>query len=285
MLENNLTWIEKIKQYCLKYDIPLSYLAEILNEPKVIPMVRGKAFEFSALLRLQQILPTTEWIVDKPAVNAQFGLHDVDIRVIHKPTRKIIRVECKLAGKGNFRLQKDGSTAIKVKCMRSRTLGTAKVAELSKKIGISEALLSVHNDQYLPTDFDAVITSIGNAFYETNDETDAYEWQPSKEGIHFLEQLASFHNESITHLQKFAYHAMYIAPSADLAITTANPHICTRTKCTDKQNCGFIPNYPIIKFPTNRYIPTETWHYINESNNVFHRILQKTDLRLYQGEI
>jgi hypothetical protein len=186
MLENNLTWIEKIKQYCLKYDIPLSYLAEILNEPKVIPMVRGKAFEFSALLRLQQILPTTEWIVDKPAVNAQFGLHDVDIRVIHKPTRKIIRVECKLAGKGNFRLQKDGSAAIKVKCMRFRTLGTAKVAELSKKIGISEALLSVHNDQYLPTDFDAVITSIGNAFYETNDETDAYEWQPSKEGIHFF---------------------------------------------------------------------------------------------------
>lgn len=285
MLKHNSDWVEKVIQYCIKYDIPISHLAEILNDPKVIPMVRGKAFEFSVLSRLQQILPTDEWIVDKPSVNAQFGIHDVDIRVIHKATRKTIRVECKLAGKGNFRLQKDGSATIKVKCMRSRTLGTAKVVELSKKMNISETLLSVHNDQYLPTDFDIVITSIGNAFYTTNEDTDDYEWNPSNSGLQFLEQLAQFYDEPITHLQEFAYHTMYIADASNLAISTTNQHTCTRTKCVDKQNCGFIPNYPIIHFAKNAFFPTKNWYHIDKSVEIFSRMLEKSSLRLYEGEI
>lgn len=150
----NELWVAKVKDYCLKYDIPLDYLSDIINEPKVVPMIRGKAFEISAMLRIREILPSETWFVDKPSMNAQFGFHDIDVRVIHKPTRKIISIECKLAGKGNFRMLPNGDVQIKVKCMRSRTLGAAKVAELSKKMNIDEHLLAIHNDQYLPTDFE-----------------------------------------------------------------------------------------------------------------------------------
>lgn len=42
-------WQQKIEEYCEKYNIPISYLAETLLEPKVVPMIRGKGFEFSAM--------------------------------------------------------------------------------------------------------------------------------------------------------------------------------------------------------------------------------------------
>lgn len=79
-------------------------MSEILSDPKVIPMIRGKAFEFSAMLLLQNILPKSDWVVDKPVMNAQFGLHDMDVRITHQKTQKVIGVECKLASKGSFKI-------------------------------------------------------------------------------------------------------------------------------------------------------------------------------------
>ena len=86
------SWKEKVKEYCEKYSIPVLYLAETLYEPKVVPMIRGKAFEFSVMIALQEILSKDEWLVDKPMMNAQIGFHDIDVRVLHKPTNKIVRV-------------------------------------------------------------------------------------------------------------------------------------------------------------------------------------------------
>lgn len=53
-------------------------------------MIRGKAFEFSTYSRLKQILPAEEWTVTKPVMNAQTGTHDIDLRVLHNLTGKII---------------------------------------------------------------------------------------------------------------------------------------------------------------------------------------------------
>ena len=39
-----MNWTEKTRLFCEKYNIPLNFLADTLNEPKVIPMIRGKAF-------------------------------------------------------------------------------------------------------------------------------------------------------------------------------------------------------------------------------------------------
>ncbi|MEK7174887.1 MAG: restriction endonuclease [Patescibacteria group bacterium] len=259
-------WKEKIESYCKKYNIPLFYLAETLYEPKVVPMIRGKAFEFSVMTILQKILPKNVWQIEKPVMNAQIGFHDIDVRVLHKPTQKLIRIECKLAKKGGYRLFPDGHSEIRVKCMRSRTLGESKVKELAPKLGVTEKSLSIHNDQYLPVDFDIVISSIGNAFYTTDKNTGFFEWKPTKTGEEFLRKIKPHGYEK--NLKDFAFEAIYVAKTKNLAI--GNNHIvCTRAKCKNKKSCGFIPNYPIIYFDKKTNYPNNNWVSIDKSLNVF----------------
>ena len=267
---NNKTWIEKVESYCIKYNIPLTYLAEIINEPKVVPMIRGKAFEFSAMLRLQEIL-SPNWLVDKPVMNAQFGFHDMDVRVKHVATGKTIGIECKLAGKDNFKKLKNGTYQIRVKCMRSRTLGDAKVKELAPKIGVDFDLLKIHNDQYVPENFDVVLTTIGNAFYDTNSETDAFDWHPNAVAIEFLEKLFKTNNPE--DLQNLTFNNMYLAHSQDLKISPVNNVVCSRSQCPKPTDCGFIPNYPVIYFDENGLLADNRWHSIEDAESFFTRIL------------
>lgn len=258
-------WKEKVKKYCEKYNIPILYLAETLYEPKVVPMIRGKAFEFSVMMALQKILPQKDWEVKKEVMNAQLGFHDVDVMVVHKPTKKAIHVECKLAKKGGYRLFPDGHSEIRVKCMRSRTLGSSKVKELAPKLGVSEKSLAVHNDQYLPADFDIVVSSIGNAFYTTDKKTGLFEWRPTKEGEKFLYKIGASMGEN---LKDFAFGTLYIAKSSDLQIGN-NGIGCTRAKCKNKKACGFIPNYPIIFFDKSTNQPKAGWVPIEKSLALF----------------
>ncbi len=265
------TWEKKVKEYCKKYNIPTFYLAETLYEPKVVPMIRGKAFEFSVMIALQEILPKEEWQVDKPMMNAQIGFHDIDVRVLHKPTKKVIRVECKLSKKGGYRKFTDGHSEVRVKCMRSRTLGTAKVRELAPKFGISEKVLSIHNDQYLPADFDIVITSIANAFYTTDKKTSYFEWKPSRDGEEFLYKIGASKNEN---LQDFAFKTLYVARTEDLKIGD-NGVVCTRAQCKNKKKCGFIPNYPIINFDQKTNKPINKWVGLDDCLDLFQSFVNK----------
>jgi hypothetical protein len=268
-------WQSKIIDYCKKLNIPLGYLSETLLEPKVVPMIRGKAFEFSVMLKLQKALPSARWEVKKNMLNAQLGSHDVDVEVIHKATGKKIKIECKLAGKGSYKLCPDGHSEIRVKCMRSRTLGKAMVASLAPKFGISESVLEIHNDQYFPKDFDFVVTSIGNAFYSTNTTTKLFEFKPTGEGVKFLESLQkSFPDESDESLQDFAFNKMYIARTYDIAITKENTDItCTRKAC-GKDDCGFIPNYPVIRFGEKSFSPVNRWYLLEDSETLFESFIK-----------
>lgn len=122
-------WINDIRKYCHSLNISINDLYKIVTDLKVSPMIRGKAFEFSTYARLKQILPGEKWIATKPMMNAQTGTHDIDIKLEHKGTGKIISIECKLAKKGDFKVLKQnksglgqkGDYLIPVKCMRSRT--------------------------------------------------------------------------------------------------------------------------------------------------------------------
>jgi len=53
-----MSWVEEVQAYCAEYNIPIGYLADTLYEPKVVPMIRGKAFEFSVMQALQNVLPS-----------------------------------------------------------------------------------------------------------------------------------------------------------------------------------------------------------------------------------
>jgi len=264
-----MTWIQKVSEFCQYYNISLEYLAETLSDPKVIPMIRGKAFEFFVTESLKRVLPSSEWEVEKPFLNPQLGSHDSDVRVIHIQTGKVLSVECKLADKGSYRYaEKEKLNLFRVKCMRSRTLGEAKVKQLAPTYGVSESVLKIHNDQYLPTDFSIVITSIGNAFYDTDKESGVFVWKPSKRGELFLENLQQLYGIS-NDLKDFGFSRRYVARAYDIAIKDINAITCTRRKCDNKQNCGFIPNYPVIAIPDQSRHPFSRWTPIEESVRVF----------------
>lgn len=259
-------WREKVEQYCDKYNIPVSYLAETLYEPKVVPMIRGKGFEFSVMMVLQETLPRNEWRVSKATMLEETSFHDTDIRVFHKRTGRVVRVECKLAKKEGYKVYADGHSEIRVKCMRSRTLGAAKVKELAPKLGVTEQALSIHNDQYLTADFDVVVTSIGNAFYRTDKETGYFEWRPKEAEEKFLLELGCSDDEG---LKDLTFQRMYVARTQDIAATAGSGVVCTRKACTNKSNCGFVPNYPIIRFDAGKTKPVNAWVPIDECPNLF----------------
>ena len=268
-IHKNNSWSSKVYSLCIKYNIPINYLAEIMLDPKVMPMLRGKAFEYSVLEKFSSILDQENWVVDKVAMNAQYELHDEDITVTHKETSKKIRIECKLSDKESYRC-KNGVSIIRVKCMRSRTLGENKIKTLAPKIGIPENVLKVHNDQYTINNFDFVVTSIANAFYRTDKKTGLYEWKPTEIELEFLKNLSQNSNiNSSDELKSFAFNKIYIAKSTDLHIVPKNSVLCTRRTCTNKSNCGFIPNYPIIKFNLQTKLPYTPWYEIEHSLPLF----------------
>lgn len=274
----NENWKENLINYCNDYDIPIKYLVEVINDPKVIPMIRGKAFEFSVMQKLKEIIPQDEWIIEKPMINAQSGFHDIDIRMIHKKTDGVIRIECKLAKKESYKLLNDSSnqSVILVKCMRSRTLGERETTSRAPQLGIDKSILQIHNDQYLPQDFDIVITSIGNAFYITNEESGLYMWKPTKKGSEFLNNLRSLDwEQEYKTLKDFTFNRMYVVKSADLAVNKQNKVICTRRKCKKKESCGFIPNYPAIIFD-NTSKPINNWIRIEDSLPIFQSFIEKS---------
>jgi hypothetical protein len=231
MTEQKILWQDQILQYCDKYSLPIEYLPDVLYEPKVIPMIRGKAFEFSVMLTLQKYLPNTEWEVVKIPSNAQLGIHDVDVQVTHRTDSRVIRVECKLAKNKGLRITRNGEFSVPIKCMRSRTLGKAQVARLAPKLDIAPNVLMVHNDQYLPTDFDVVITSIGNTFYQTNKKTGLYEWKPGTSEKQFLQALRI---SAVDDEKSLAFDKMYVARSVDIVIGKETGVVCTRKKCKKK---------------------------------------------------
>jgi hypothetical protein len=256
---DNKDWLSELCEFCDRYDMKIEHLAKVLNTPKVIPMIRGKSFEFSVKDRLDIILPETQWEISNPYMNAQTGLHDIDVEITNRTTHKKYSVECKLAKKGSFKFHK-GNFSVQVKCMRSRTLGVEVAKKRAEKSGEHFEILTTHNDQYRTSDFNLVITSIGNAFYETNEEG-VFFWSPKASADTFFKLLGLTGHQD-------TFNKMYVARSYELSSSTNNGISCTRKKCTNKTNCSFIPNYPIIRFDPNTGKPLHPWYPIEEIETV-----------------
>ncbi len=143
---------QKLEQYCKKYAIPLDSFFEIINDQKVVPMLRGKGMEYNVFLVLSTILNSAEWVVTKLNLSAQPGLLDEDISITHRNTGTRLIVESKSAVRGSMRT---GSRArlhrvphFHVKSHRSRSfIGRA------------------GNDRYQATDFDIMVTNPSNALF------------------------------------------------------------------------------------------------------------------------
>lgn len=143
------------EKYCEKYFIPREYLIRILEDTKVVPMIRGKASEYNAFKFLRDNLNDLDFDVQKLNINAQPANYDEDVTITHRITGVRLTVEVKNAARGSF---KDGRRCrnfkgpqFKVKCHKSRS-------NLEK--------ISTTNDRYLASDFDIIAATPLNSIYK-----------------------------------------------------------------------------------------------------------------------
>ena len=268
---NSSKWATDLMTYCNEFNIPIAFLAEIMQDAKVNPMIRGKGFEYSALDSLRKSLSNKIWQVTKPSMNASAMFHDVDILVKHLGSQVDISVECKLSGKGSFKQHRDGRVLASVKCMRSRTLGVELINQRAPQMGVSVPHLTAHKDSYLSSDFDIVISSLGNAFYETDEVTGSYVWKPKIEDREILQKILG---PDISDQKRGAFEYFVVAKASDLA-PKAGFKNCPRNACKKKSTCEFIPNYPVVEFDLSTGNPKAPWHKFNKIEQILNEFLSK----------
>lgn len=144
---------KELVAYCRKYNIRVEDFFAILNDQKVIPMLRGKAAEYDAVFALRLLLDPQVWIVNKLNLNPQPGTSDQDIGVTHRRTGIQIIIETKSAVRGSMsagvKTRKHKVPHFNVKCHRSRSNKTLP-----------------YNDRYLASDFDIIVSTPTNALFE-----------------------------------------------------------------------------------------------------------------------
>ena len=153
--EERLKIYHSINEYCDKYNIPIGSLVDILEDQKVLPMIRGKATEYIAEVVIRQTLNRREWHVQKLNLNPQANQYDEDISITFSRTGKRLKVEAKSAVRGSFNLGTERTKIrephFKVKCHKSRS-----------NISKSETT----NDRYIADEFDLIICNISNALFK-----------------------------------------------------------------------------------------------------------------------
>ncbi|MBC6407700.1 MAG: hypothetical protein GDA40_06015 [Rhodobacteraceae bacterium] len=169
---------DSIKEYCSTYNIPRENLLDILEDQKVLPMIRGKATEYIGAAVLRRVLDPRDWVVDKLNLNPQAGsLHDEDISVTYRRSGKRLKVETKNAVRGSFTMgtRKTPLPHFKVKCHKSRS-----------------HLKRATNDRYLVGDFDVLLCNVSNAIFRRNtmdrglpliDNANSLDWLQSHYGV------------------------------------------------------------------------------------------------------
>lgn len=148
---------EKLLKYCKKFNVPLEFLFEILEDQKVTPMIRGKAMEYNAFLLLDKTLSKATWSVQKLNLNAQTGVHDEDISITHRRTGIILKVESKSTVRGSI---SDGK--------QSRILKVPHFNVKSHRSRSNIKLAGTSNDRYSVDSFDILVTNTSNAIFEGN---------------------------------------------------------------------------------------------------------------------
>jgi len=237
--------IKKIIEYCNEHGLDFNTLPLLINEPKLVPMMRGIGFEYVIQNKLNEILSyNSKYEIIKPNINAQHTLPDIDILIKDNDNGKSYKLECKLAKNNSFNLKKENC---KIKVMRSRTLGDKMIEETAKKEKLSIDYISAHKDSYLFNKFDFVVTNLRNAFYRTT-EDGKYKFNPSIEEVDYLKDY--FKLKSFDEINKKLLKTHFFINSKDL-IAKDNDLICGRKNCPKKNECEFVPNYPLFSFNKN----------------------------------
>ena len=215
MSENDVLQIYNgIVEYCQKYNIPRENLLDILEDQKVLPMIRGKATEYVGAAFLRQVLEPREWSVEKLNLNPQAGQHDEDVSVTFRRTGKRLKAETKNAVRGSFKLssRKMSVPHFSVKCHKSRS-------NLTRQ--------STTNDRYLVGEFDLLLCNVSNAIFKGKSMTSGLPLIESQEAIAWLKQF--YDVETDAELARSAYDDW---------------RLCLPVSIADNQ--GVIPRTPVV---------------------------------------
>lgn len=159
-----------IAEYCSTYNIPREHLLDILEDQKVLPMIRGKATEYIGAVVLRQALDPRDWSVAKLNLNPQPGAYDEDVSITYRRTGVRLKAETKNAVRGKFSLgtRSTPEPHFAVKCHKSRS-----------------NFVKEHNDRYEVGDFDVLLSNVSNAIFRGKsldrglpliDNTEALDW-------------------------------------------------------------------------------------------------------------
>lgn len=207
---------EKLLKYCKKFNVPLEFLFEILEDQKVTPMIRGKAMEYNAFLLLDAALSKATWSVQKLNLNAQPGIYDEDISITHRRTGIILKVESKSAVRGSI---KDGK--------RSSKMGEPYFNVKSHRSRSNIKLAGSSNDRYSVDSFDILITNTSNAIFQRNTVG---------------ENLEVIHNDE---LKQMLYKFYKVSTDEELVVACETDWRFCIPK--DIAEGGFIPRTPYVK--------------------------------------
>ena len=150
MPDDALRVYNSLNEYCKTYNVPIENLIDILEDQKVLPMIRGKATEYIGAAVLRRILDPREWLVEKLNLNPQPGVYDEDVSITHRRTGTRLKAETKNAVRGKFSLgtPKTAQPHFKVKCHKSRS-----------------NFVKAHNDRYQVGDFDVLLCNVSNSIF------------------------------------------------------------------------------------------------------------------------
>ena len=239
--------IQRIIDYCTDHGLDFQSLPEIIDEPKVAPMIRGIGFEYVIKNYLNKLIKNKKrFLIKKEIVNSQLNVKGDDLKIYDEECKKSYSLECKLAKNNSYskETKKIQHQHCRIKVMRSRTLGDEIILRLAKKGEANVEELKSHKDSYLYNHFDLVITNLRNAFYITNSEK-KFIFSPNDEEWSFLEIF--FNIKSHNKIDDELKNNHFYANSIDLAPISKH-HECNRKKCPNPKTCKFISNYPIFDF-------------------------------------
>ncbi len=150
--EEILRVFRSITEYCQTYNIPRENLLDILEDQKVLPMIRGKATEYVGAAFLKQVLDPREWNVEKLNLNPQPGVIDEDVSVTFRRTGTRLKAETKNAVRGSFKMgsSRRPGPYFTVKCHKSRS---------------NLGLQNTTNDRYLVGEFDLLLCNVSNSLF------------------------------------------------------------------------------------------------------------------------
>ena len=192
----NFSLEDLIYKYCSEYYIPVQYLMEILEDQKVLPMIRGKASEYNAYLYLRDNLDPMIWDVQKLNLNAQNDMNDEDVSITHRRTGIRLKMEVKNAVRGSFR---DGTRG-----RREQRIGIPYFAVKCHKSRSNTKKLSTTNDRYLLGEFDIVMSNTSNALYEGGSVDETLKIIDKPELINQLKEY--YHATSNKDLERLSYN-------------------------------------------------------------------------------